>query len=207
MGSRSGGEHGSVRVALLWSAAVLVLGSLLAVVAGLSFSVNVVGSSMEPTLSEGDRLEVNPFDNAHIARFDIVEALPPNGGAPVVKRIIALPGDQVKVTGGEDTPEVLVRPARTETVYRVDNGTWEATYDHAAQLCCDDQGRASGTAGWATVPDDSYWVVGDNWSGSTDSRTFGWIRESDIQAKIWLRIMPAQAFGKLPMSARLVLQP
>ncbi len=201
-------ERGSARGVALGVLAALVLSVLLAVVACLTFSVHVVGNSMEPTLKQGDRLEVNPFGTGTIERFDIVETIRPNGGAPVVKRVIALPGDQVSIDGDQDLPAVLVRPAGSpasrQASYRVDSDAWQTTYDHQSLHCCDSQGRGSGTAGWATVPADSYWVLGDNWSASTDSRSFGWIRKADVQAKVWFRILPATSFGNIPSPVRLV---
>lgn len=38
----------------------------------------------------------------------------------------------------------------------------------------------------AKIQSDKVWVLGDNPNASTDSRLFGWINRSDIQAKIWI---------------------
>jgi signal peptidase I len=53
-------------------------------------------------------------------------------------------------------------------------------------------------------PPPSYFVVGDNEGGSTDSRVFGPIPASGIKAKLSLRIVPMGRFGHLSSDVRLV---
>ncbi|HEY0889782.1 MAG TPA: signal peptidase I [Nocardioides sp.] len=181
---------------------LFLLGLLLAVIA-LTFSVEVSGSSMEPTLHPGDRLEVDVLHRKDINRFDLVEAAEPDNGAAIVKRVIGLPGDQVKIRSGDEGARVLVRPSGSRSTYVVDNPAWGDQLAHDAAVCCTADGT-NGQEEWATIPDGSYWLLGDNWSRSTDSRSFGFVTQGGVKAKLWFRILPRDRFGRVRTDARLV---
>lgn len=196
-----------LRTVLGVAALVVFFAVMLVVIAALAFSVKVSGSSMEPTLSTGDRLLVDPFGKGGIHRFDIIESTLGDREIPVVKRVIGLPGDRIKVRADQDPPVVLVRPEGDDATYVVDNPTWAGRVGAKVEACCADAGTAlpAGQApAWVTVPAGSYWVVGDNWGGSDDSRTFGFVREDQVKARIVFRLQPFGELGRLPDRARLV---
>ncbi|WP_408896997.1 signal peptidase I [Nocardioides sp. R1-1] len=196
-----------VRTVLGVAALVLFFAVMLALIAALAFSVTVTGSSMEPTLSSGDRLLVDPRGAGDVGRFDIVESTLGDREIPVVKRVIGLPGDQVRVRADLDPPVVLVRPAADDTTYVVDNPAWTGRVGAKTEACCDDDGTslpAGRPQQWVTVPAASYWVVGDNWGGSDDSRTFGFVRRDQVKARVVLRLRPLREMGGLPGAPRLV---
>jgi signal peptidase I len=60
---------------------------------------------MEPTLSEGDRLTTRSIDGKEVSRGDVVVLLAPaadgSGSMLIVKRVIAVAGDEIEATGGE----------------------------------------------------------------------------------------------------------
>ena len=87
------------------------------------------------------------------------------------KRVIALPGEQLEIKDGkvyingeELKEEYLADTVRTETM----DG---AFYD-------------------LVVPDGTVFVMGDNRSGSSDSRMFGCIPYEKIEGKVVLRFWP-----------------
>lgn len=191
-------------------ALVLLFVALIVVVAGLSLSVVVDGQSMEPTLHSGDRLEVDLLHRHDVHRFDLVEAVePPSGaqagGADIVKRVIGLPGDRIAIRGGTH-PVVLLRPAGSPTTYEVENDTWSTQIAGDTASCCQTNGTlvAQGGMRWTTVPAQHYWLIGDNWGGSTDSRVFGFVSASDLKATLNWRILPWGRTGRVPDPARLV---
>lgn len=204
-------ERGAVRGVIALGALALFFLAMLAVVAALTFSVEVAGNSMEPTLQQGDRLQVNLLDRDAVERFDLIEALQPGpdedgGGRPIIKRVIGLPGDQVAIAGDATAPQVLIKPAGDDEVFRVDNPAWPPRIGADIESCCTAEGTSvrRGTQEWATVPESSYWVLGDNWGASTDSRLFGWVPQDRIEARLQFRILPASRFGRIDNDVRLV---
>lgn len=203
-------DRGLFRVVAGVAALVLFFGVMLVVVAALTFSVQVSGTSMMPTLRDGDRLEVDLLARHDIHRFDVVEAVEPaatgsGGGAHIVKRVIGLPGDQIAIAGGSK-PVVYVRQRGSATTYVVDNPTWNGRTGGAVAGCCTEGlvSLDSTARRWQTVPARSYFLMGDNWGASTDSRVFGPVAAADVIAKLNFRIMPLGRFGSLSRPARLV---
>lgn len=195
----------AVRRALGWVALLLVIAALLVPIAALSFSVQVTGESMDPTLDEGDRLLLDVFGRDNLERFDLVEAKPGPASPTLVKRVVGMPGDQVavaRVTG--KAPRVFVRPAGETTVFEVDNPSWAGQVGNKLLPCCTEDGKASPARSWATVPDDHYWLLGDNWGGSDDSRVFGFVPADQIAGRLNFRILPLGDFGQVPSDSELV---
>lgn len=186
-----------------------VLAVVVAVVVAFAFSVRVTGKSMEPTISEGDRLVTNPLGRDDVERFDVVEADAGDRDTTIVKRVIGMPGDRLLIRGDAIAPVVLVRPKGASSTYVVTNPTWDGRIGLRSQSCCDGAGRAltDGVPGrWVTVPESSYWLVGDNWAASDDSRHFGFVTASEIEARIAFRLLPLGSLGPLAQDVELVEQ-
>ncbi|MFT4264322.1 MAG: signal peptidase I [Nocardioides sp.] len=179
-------------------ALVLFLVGTLVVVGALTISIQVAGRSMHPTLADGDRLVWNPLSRHDVKRFDLVEATTPDiNSRHVVKRVIGLPGDRIAVPRVSGSPEVLVRPARSSTTYVIRSSTWDGQVGEASDACCADDGTSSDSQHWATVPEGSYWLLGDNWGGSTDSRTYGFVDTAHLGGTLDFRILPLGRFGRV----------
>lgn len=187
-----------------WTSVAVVLTAVLAAVAAVAFSVTVAGDSMQPTLRPGDRLVADVLHRDDVQRFDVVEATVGTARAAVVKRVIGIPGDRVLVRTRDGHPEVLVRPAGSSVVFRVENSAWSAPPTAEIEGCCDADGRSQPRPAWARVPDGAYWLLGDNWGASTDSRTFGFVRAEAIGARLSFRLTPLGDLGDVPNPARLV---
>lgn len=149
----------------------------------LFYPFQVVGDSMVPTLETGDRLILNKL--ADIDRFDIVVFPAPDGtDEEYVKRIIGLPGDEI--TYFQD--ELYINNEKVEEHYL------EALKEASDQVLTGDFTLFSLT-GEATVPDDMYFVMGDNRSVSKDSRVFGFIPAAQIEGTADLRLWPLNKIG------------
>lgn len=138
--------------------------------------VSVDGTSMMNTLYDGERLILSrlPYTPAY---GDIVVIHLEERDEPLIKRIIALGGDTVKVD------------AETGEVYR--NGILlEESYIH-------DPTAVEQMNETVTVPEGQVFVMGDNRASghSLDSRTFGCIPEQDILGKAVFRLFPLNRFG------------
>lgn len=136
----------------------------------LGVTTNVVGVSMEPTLYNGQRIYINSFLYliSSPKRGDVVVFLP-NGNEHAhyyVKRVVAVPGDSVLISGGilyvngEESPWVAEK--------LVDAGI---------------------AANEFTVQNGEYFCIGDNPGNSEDSRSpnIGPVRETDMIGKVWFR--------------------
>lgn len=197
-------EHGFGSARLFGFVAIsLVLAGLLVPIALFTFSVKVVGDSMHPTLREGDRVVVNVLDTDGLKRFDIAEVAAGGGSTKIVKRVIGMPGDQVMVARVEPEPDVFLIEAGTNVVQRVVNPTWTDQVDGDVTPCCTPDGKASPEAGWVTVPQGSYWLIGDNWGGSDDSRAMGFFKQEWLGGTLALRLTPWGARGGLESPATL----
>ncbi|WP_161962506.1 signal peptidase I [Nocardioides speluncae] len=194
-----------MRRLLAWLAIGLVILTLLVPIAALTFSVQVSGTSMDPTLKEGDRLLVDFIGRDRIKRFDLVEAKPGEGSPTLVKRVVGMPGDRVAVarTTG-DAPRVFVRPAGGDEVFEVANPTWAGQVGDRTLPCCTTDGKSGPARAWATVPDGHYWLLGDNWGGSDDSRVFGFVPADQVAGRLNFRILPLSDFGEVPSATELV---
>lgn len=197
-------RRGSAPRALGWVLVVCVLVVSLTTVAVLASSLVVDGSSMEPTLHNGDRVLVDPRSGIDdLDRFDVVHAQIGPGRVSVAKRVIGLPGDQVVVRpgSGDRGPVVWVRPKGEGAWQEVTDSAWQE--DATTRACCSDDGTISGRPRAATVPDGRVFLVGDNLGHSDDSRVFGWVPADRVTGVFVLRLRPFADVGPLPGRPRL----
>jgi len=124
----------------------------------------VVGNSMAPTLNHGDQLIVSRFiaNFGNLAAEDIV--LLNVDGNTIIKRLVAIPGDHVKLT-----QNVL--------------------YINGLQTDLPLFGEALADVD-ITLYDGQYFVLGDNLLHSRDSRYFGVVEKRQIIAKVLLKYFP-----------------
>ena len=138
------------------------------------------GQSMRPVLSDGDVLLLDraSFPIAGPKRYDLVLFASPETGTVNIKRIIALPGETVQIRSGE----VLV------------NGDPLPDLPDEALGLASIPGRAEREI---TLPEDEYFLMGDNRDVSEDSRfeSIGNIPRQEMKGRIWFRISPLGSFG------------
>ena len=142
----------------------------------------VIGSSMEPMLSDGDNLIVDKLSYRfnEPQRFDII-VFPFRYAEKTyyIKRIIGLPG---------------------ETVFIDENGTifinGEELQESYGKEIIKDPGRAYEPI---TLDEDEYFVLGDNRNNSSDSRdpVVGNIHRDEFIGKAWMRIWPFSKMGMI----------
>jgi signal peptidase I len=161
----------------LWLRDLLISG--LASVVTITFlyqPVRVEGTSMLPRLEDRDRLFINKFvyHIAAIERGDVVVfRYPRDLEKSYIKRVIALPGDRIRIDHG--TVWLNDKPQREDYV--------PARY------------RDSRSMPEMVIPEDSYFMMGDHRSISSDSREFGPVARDLIYGKAVFIYWPAKDAG------------
>ncbi len=101
------------------------------------------------------------------------------GKRSYIKRVIALPGEKIDIIDGR--------------VYINDELLEEDYLEEGLET----QMIANGEFDSVIVPDDCIYVMGDNRTGSQDSRVFGCIPLDKIEGKVKFRIWPLNKFGEI----------
>lgn len=153
-----------------------------AVFVGLRLSIQtyiVYGPSMEPTFHANEWIIVNKlaYKFGEPQRGDVIVFDPPVASEkPYIKRIIGLPGETVEIKPGQ----VFIHKTDGSTILLDEPYIKEAfptTYTSK------------------TVPENEYFVMGDNRNNSTDSRNGWFVSRDEIIGKDWIVIWPPSAWG------------
>ena len=133
--------------------------------------VGVVGTSMVPTLNDGDWLMISAYDKNPEYGQVIIITQPNWFDEPIVKRIIATENQKVDINF--EKGEVYVDDVLLDEPY-INNLTIN---------------QEDGVTFPLTVPEGHVFVMGDNRQGSTDSRSekIGFINENYIMGVVKLR--------------------
>ncbi len=158
------------RQLLLTLAAALLFTTLIAA------PVRVSGSSMVNTLRDKDFMIVTKIDYllGDPSRFDVVICHYPNRDRETfVKRIVGVPGDVVEVRRG--------------ALYVNGEAIDEPYIEYPANY----------TFGAVTLPEDQYFVLGDNRASSNDSHLVGPLTRGQIVGRVRFVFWPLSRFGKV----------
>jgi signal peptidase I len=138
----------------------------------------IPSESMVPTLEINDRVLAAKFpyyfttpDRGDIVVFQSVEG----NGEDLIKRVVGLPGDTIAVQGGT----LFVNGEPQQEPYLAQNA------------------GGFGTFGPITVPEDHYFMMGDNRNNSQDSRFFGPVPEENLVGDAFLRFWPLNRLAVL----------
>ncbi|WKZ31009.1 MAG: signal peptidase I [Candidatus Dojkabacteria bacterium] len=139
----------------------------------------VIGRSMQPNFVEGEYLIANKlvYKFKDPERGDVV-IFKHSPTQDYIKRVIAVPGDDVSVLDGNyyingemlDESEYLA-----DTVY-----TEGGTFLHEGETY--------------TVKEGEIFASGDNRPHSTDSRAFGPVKQDDVKGRVWFVYFPLSNF-------------
>ncbi|MFC2036780.1 signal peptidase I [Chloroflexota bacterium] len=137
----------------------------------------VLGHSMDSTLQDGQFLVVNKlgFRLHKPERGDIIVFQDPHTDKrKLIKRVIGLPGEVLEVKDGQ----VFVDSRQLDEPYI----TIPGRYSHPP----------------SPIPDDHYFVLGDNRNNSSDSHNWGPLPRSKIVGKAWISYWPPNLWGVIP---------
>jgi len=153
---------------------LIVVAAVAALVATLWMPVlQIYGSSMSPTLKDGDivvSLRSGEFDTGELAAFYY-------GNKLLVKRVICGPGDWVDI---RDDGTVFVNSKELAEPYIREKALGESDLVYPYQ-----------------VPDERWFLMGDNRAVSVDSRSdqVGSVAEEQIVGRIVFRVWPLDRIG------------
>lgn len=158
---------------------IIVVGALVFVINNFFvLNARIPSESMENTIMEGDQLFGNrlAYRNSDPQRYDIVIfKYPDNEKQLFIKRVIGLPGETVNIVDGKvyinDDPTPLDDSFLPE--------------------------KMEGDFGPYQVPENCYFMLGDNRNWSNDSRSWvnTYVRRDQILAKAALRYWPLTKIG------------
>lgn len=128
----------------------------------------IISSSMEPTFNVGDR--VMTVKKSRLARKNIVMIKDPVFGSEILaKRIIGMPGETVKIEGNK----VFINEKPLSEHYLKEDPAYSLEKD---------------------IPQNHYFLLGDNRNNSEDSSTWGPVDEELILNKVVLKYWPIKEF-------------
>lgn len=163
---------------------IVICGVIVGIVSCFVRPTIVNQTSMLPTCEPGDYLlvEKQAYRTSNPDRFDIIifkSSLASDNGRGtkvLIKRVIGLPGEHVVIKDGK----VYIDEIRlSEERIKKDMYT-------GGNVDC-------------IVPDNSFFVMGDNREDSIDSRysEVGCVNKEAITGKAWFRLFPTDSFGKI----------
>jgi len=130
--------------------------------------LQIAGTSMEPTLNNGDivvLLKTSKLHYGDLCGFSYSNKI-------LIKRVIAMPGDTVVI---DESGNVIVNGEVLDEPYITDKGLGECDIEFPF-----------------TVPENTYFLMGDHRSTSIDSRStvIGCIPTEQIVGKLFFRVWP-----------------
>ena len=144
----------------------------------------VKGASMEINFHDGEYIltdkisyRLNDPERGNVVVFKA----PRNPELDYIKRIIGLPGEKIKI----ENNSIFINGKKLEEEYLPED------FKTSGGLFLQKDKEI-------IIPENSYFVLGDNRSHSSDSREWGSIQKENIVGKAFLRYWPPQKIGILP---------
>ncbi|MEZ4386198.1 MAG: signal peptidase I [Candidatus Krumholzibacteriia bacterium] len=190
-----------------WLPTIVMVLVMLAFRSSLADWYDVPSGSMQPTILVGERVVVNklayglrvPFTGTRVAtwagpeRGDVVTFPSPRDGQRLVKRVVAVAGDEVAMQDGRlvlnghplaydlgDPPVYPLRPTDPrDPAWLVEELPGKP---HAVMRT--DQAPRLRNWGPVRVPDGRVLVLGDNRDNSADGRVFGWVDAHTLEGRV-----------------------
>jgi signal peptidase I len=166
-------RKGTLRAFLDILETVFLALALYLVIQGVSERIRIDGSSMEPNLHHGEFVIVSKLnyrfgspERGDVVVFDF----PRNITQEYIKRVIGLPGDQVQIKEGK----IYINDALLSEPYLEAEPNYEGRWE---------------------VPENTYFVLGDNRNNSSDSHNWGMVPVENLVGEALLIYWPPSSWG------------
>ncbi len=182
-----------LKISFKRAAMLVILASVLNFILGLAVSLpmrlwvltpfRIPSGAMEPSLKDGDRFLVNriAYHLHKPQRWDVaIFRFPSDPRRLMVKRVIGLPGETIQLREGR----VWINGASETPLKHLAETKWLA----AGQYAMDQPYQ---------IPEDCYFVVGDNAASSHDSRFWGCVPSNNIIGKAFYVFSPRNRMGEI----------
>ncbi|MAS91864.1 MAG: signal peptidase I [Verrucomicrobiales bacterium] len=170
-------------------AAPFIIWTILSIT-GVVKNYQIPSSAMSPAINPGDMIYVEkitywfrPPERNEIIAFEVNEILDMQDHFPTTIytfRVVGLPGDEISI----DNDQLLVNGEPCQLTPEPN----PVAFQHQAKY-------PSSAKNLYTVPEGSYFVLGDNLGNSNDSRMWGSVHKRHLRGKIWFRYWPPDRFG------------
>jgi signal peptidase I len=142
----------------------------------------IKGESMEPNFSDGEFLLTDKISYrfGEPQRGDVIVFQPPGVDQDFIKRVIGLPGEEVMVQNGQ--------------IY-INSTPLDEPYLKQGDSTPPGKFAIEGVA--VQVPENTYFVLGDNRHNSLDSRSFGFVAKEGFSGRAWFVYWPIDISGRL----------
>lgn len=174
--SSSGGVKSTIVEFLQFLAIVLAIGAIIRFFVAEPHKVS--GHSMVPNFQNGDYIITNKVSlqmGSPVRGEVIILHNPRNADEVFIKRVISLPGEKIRLQNGY----VFINDQKLDEPY-LPAGLKTPTESFLSE------GEEF------VIPQDNYFVIGDNRGGSSDSREWGPVKKELIIGQAWLRYWPIQ---------------
>jgi signal peptidase I len=188
--THSGATNKAKKKEWVWSIVWMITIGLLILKFAAYQQVNVIGESMEPNFSTGEMLLVNTI-NKNIKRGQVTAVYEDKDAGKnsnyftrfntlfYLKRVIGLPNEEIEIIGS------------TVIIYNNENPDgFQLKEDYVGFRAKSIEDQKKYYFARTKIPEDSYFVMGDNRSNSTDSRVRGSFPSYDIFGQETLKYWP-----------------
>lgn len=160
---------------------LVIAGAIFVVIYAFLFRpYQVNGRSMDPTFQNGEYVLTNLIETrfGSLSRGDIVVFnAPVDEEKDYIKRIIGLPGDRISIKDGN----VFVNGQQIQQTFLPNDVRTNS-------------GNFLGEGEETIVPENHYFVMGDNRSFSSDSREWGFVSKDELIGKSFVVYFPLDHF-------------